>query len=202
VAVGVQTTAALTFGLYNGRDVIDMLVDRAANAPYHSERMICVRTLLAFTDDRVWTLCLSLLGSAEEPEMLFTASEYLAREPLGPQQDGLVVHLLQNETAARARAVASLLLPGASGLGVAAQLRLSLAAMDGPEPPLLDAATTRLWLDELRGPFQTEARTLLEAQGRPAFVLLAAAWDELGDETREWLTLWGLDDYPDVVQSW
>jgi hypothetical protein len=82
------------------------------------------------------------------------------------------------------------------------RLRLALAAMSGPEPPPLEAATARLWLEELRGPFQAEARTLAEAQRRPAFLLLAGAWDQLGDEEREWLALWGLDEFPEVVQGW
>jgi hypothetical protein len=199
-AVAARPDAALALGWHDGRDVVAVLAERATTAK-PAERLACLRVLALFADARVRAVLVEVLTSSDVPDALFLAAEYVARGPVDDLRPLLTRLLLQDESPPRARAAAAALRDPA-GLDVAGRLRLSLAAMDGPAPPPLDATTAARWLSELEGPFRVEARSLAEEGGEAALRLVADAWARLSDETREWLVLWGMDECPHLVEAW
>jgi hypothetical protein len=196
-----QPARALAYGRHEGRDVVDVLLAQAAGRERRGVWEVVIATLAVFDDPRIVELFLHLLATGRRAETLFTAANRLEREPIEPLVDRLLPLLMQNESDARARAAARLLLR-ASGLDRAAQLRTALLAGDGrllPAP--LDADTLELWLAELDGLFALRARRALEAQGEPALRLLAPCWDRLRDDDRRWLVEWAARTSLDVAAT-
>ena len=64
------------------------------------------------------------------------------------------------------------------------------------DPPDLCDETEPVWSTELRGPYGSRARRLLEEQGEAAFLHLRKSWERLSEEDKKWLLAWGTSDYP------
>jgi hypothetical protein len=193
-AVQAQPRAALAFGLFEGRDVIDVLLLRSREYEDLPEWMDWVATLSVFRDPRVTEFFVQVIGSFKDPTAVFAAMRYLAGEPSVVPVTRLLAHLLQNECPVRARAVAQLLEPLLLDVSINLQpraaLRIALLS-DGRDPPPLNNSTADAWLAELRGPFRPEAVSELEQQGEPAWTMLADCWSELDDRDRLWILEWG-----------
>jgi HEAT repeat protein len=152
---------------------------------------VVVATLAAFPDPRVVEFFKGLLSRSRRAATLFQAAARLQLEPVASLREFLRPLLMQNESDARARAAAHLLI-AAPALDPAARLRAALlAGRRGVAPPLFTDDTAAAWLAELAGLFGLLARQALEAQGKPAFPLLAAHWEQLADDDRIWLLRWG-----------
>lgn len=181
---------ALAFGRHEGADVIDALLAQAAGRERRGVWEVVVATLAVFRDARVVEFFQKLLATAHRAQTLFTVAERLAHEPIDSIKDSLRPLLMQNESDARARATARLMI-WASDLDPAAQLRAALlAGRNRVRPPRLTNETAPHWLAELDGLFGELARQALETQGEPALRLLASHWEQLAERDRIWLLGW------------
>ena len=188
---------ALAYGRHEGRDVIDALLAQGAGRERRGLWDVVVATLAAFRDPRVVGFFERLLATARRADTMFTAASRLEHEPIDSLREFLRPLLMQNESDARARAAARLLIM-ASDLDPAAQIRTAILAGAGRvEPPLLTTETVACWIAELNGLFGPLARRALESQGEPALRVLAARWDDLGDRDRIWLLQWAAIEAPD-----
>jgi HEAT repeat protein len=194
-AMRAQPQAALAFGLYCGRDAIDLLLAQVERTPGQSEWLTLMSTLSAFRDARVTAFFVKALASITEPSLVFAVAAYVATQLATAHQQELRPLLLDDDCPARARAVAPLLV---SAPTLTARERLRLALLDHPmQPPPLDRDSAEDWLSQLRGPFRDEARVALETNGAMALTHLADLWDKLADDSRAWLLRWGVRAFPD-----
>lgn len=182
---------ALAYGRHDELDVVDVLLAQAAGRDRRGIWEVVVATLAVFRDPRVVEFFKGLLANARRAETLFAAAKRLGQEPIDPLRDFLRPLLMQNESDARARATARLMV-WATELDTAAELRAALlAGRRRVSLPPCTADTASFWLAELNGLFVELARPALEGQGAPAFHVLAAHWDELAEGDRVWLVGWG-----------
>ena len=188
-AIQKQPAAALKFGLFKGRDVIDGLLTYSTRLEGTLEWMDWIGALAGFRDARVASFFLDLLRLYDEAVIVFAAMRYLAAEDPRPRAAALVPLLLQNECPVRSRAVAELL-AHSDRLSVEARVRVGLLSSEAA-PVAIDSETAGAWFAELHGPFRAEAMAALEAQGLPAWVQLTNGWDNLGSRDQVWLLEWG-----------
>jgi HEAT repeat protein len=190
---------ALAYGCHDGRDVVHVLLEQSAGRERRGLWEVVVATLAVFRDPRVVGFFERLLASARRAETMFTAASRLEHEPIDSLREFLRPLLMQNDSDARARAAARLLIR-ASGLDVAAQIRAALLAGAGRvQPPLLTDDTVGCWMAELAGLFGPLARNALEAQGGPALHVLATRWEHLAERERMWLLQWAAAASPDAA---
>ena len=193
-AVVADPKTALTFGLHADRDLIDVLLQQARSTPVAAEWLTLVNALAVFSDPRVAAFFIEVLVEHGDPSVLFLASDYLAKRRARIPRALLEQVLLQNDSPARARAAAPLMM----GIGVrtpAERLRVALLGEGaGKAPPFANA--TDSYLAELRGPFVHDARAALFAQGDDAATALFTHWPALDSATREWLIEWSIAALP------
>jgi len=202
-AIKAQPEAAKAFGLVDGRDVIDALLARAAKGVHgrrDSEWLAVAAALSAFRDKRVVAFFVDVLETDAHPDLLFSAAGCLAAGSGPALRDRLRPLLLQNDSVARARAVASILV-GVAPTCAEEQLRKALLTDGGGNPPRVDENNAHAWLAELDGPFREEARAAIEQEGERAFGHLLHRWDRLSDDNREWLAAWGLRAFAGCATS-
>ena len=193
-AVVADPKTALTFGLHADRDLIDVLLHQARSTPVAAEWLTLVNALAVFSDPRVVAFFTCVLAEHCEPSVLFLASDYLATRRARIPRATLEQLLLQNDSPARARATAPLMM----GIGVrtpAERLRVALLCEGaGKAPPFANAIDA--YLAELRGPFLQDARAALIAQDDDAATALFAYWAALDNATKEWLIEWSIATLP------
>ena len=194
-AVRLSPATALSFGLYDGRDVIDVLLQQAQRWRGTMEWLSWIGALAAFRDVRIVRLFVSLLSREDHGDLLFAMAEYLRKEPVEALRPLLAPALMQNECASRARAVASVL-AGSSGDCAAERLRIQLLEGSGEDRLPLFSEEPAAWVAELEGLFQWEARGVLRAQGPATLAALAAHWEEFSTNTGAWLLEWAANDDP------
>lgn len=193
-AVVADPKAALGFGLYADRDIIDVLLEQARSTPVAAEWLTLLNALAAFPDPRVAGFFTEVLAKHPDPAILFLVSEYLAATRARVPRATLEHLLLQNDCPARARATAPLLVC----IGVrtpAERLRVALLIDDGPLPPPF-AHASDAYLAELRGPFVQDARAALITQGDAAASSLLTCWATLDGATLAWLIDWAVQTLP------
>jgi hypothetical protein len=197
-AVQTQPKAALAFGVYKGRDVIDILLERAGFAQGSMEWMSWVGALASFHDSRVTDFFIDTITTTESPRLIFSAARYLAGDDPA-LWSRLLPAFLQNENPVRARAVVSLM-ERCPSLSAAAGLRTALLSeATASSAPILDQGNIELWLAELAGPFWREAQMRLKTQGEPAWTALAKVWERLSETNQRWLLGWGVEEYAGMV---
>ena len=188
-AVVADPKTALTFGLHADRDLIDVLLSQARATPVAAEWLTLVNALAVFSDPRVAAFFTGVLTEHADPSVLFLASDYLATRRARIPRATLEQLLLQNDSPARARAAAPLMM----GIGVrtpAERLRVALLSDGDEAPPFAKAIDA--YLAELRGPFVHDARTALIAQGDEAASALFTRWAALDNATQRWLVEWSI----------
>jgi hypothetical protein len=193
-AVVADPRAALGFGLYADRDIIDVLLEQARATPVAAEWLTLANALAVFADPRVAGFFTEVLAEHPDPAVLFLASDYLAATRARVPRATLERLLLQNDSPARARAAAPLVMR----MGVrtpAERLRVALLVDDGPPPPPF-ADASDAYLAELRGPFVQDARAALMAQGDAAASNVLTRWAALDDATQAWLIDWAVQTLP------
>jgi hypothetical protein len=189
---------ALGFGPYAERDLVDVLLSQAERFRGELEWLSWIGTLAAFRDARVIRLVASLITTSSHTELLFALANYLRAESVGQFRADLVPALMQNRCAARARAVASVL-AACPRLSPGEALRIGLLQPSPAAPLPLFSAASGEWLNELAGPFQSEARLELQRQGASTLAALVEHWDGLSEGTRKWLLEWAAETDPDLV---
>ena len=189
---------ALSFGLCDNRDVLDVLLSQAERYRGKLEWLNWIGALAAFRDPRVVRLFISLLTTESHGELLFGLAGYLRSESVETIRDPLRPALMQNDCAARSHAVAPLL-ACCPGLCSDETLRIALLEPENgiPLPVFPDAGEE--WLSELAGPFQSQAQLELRGQGAPALAALVEGWDRLQENSRKWLLEWAAETNPDLV---
>ena len=185
-AVQKAPETSLSFGLHAKRDLVDVLLSQAERFRGELEWLYWIVALAAFRDPRVVRLFTSLITTESHTELLFALANYLRAEPLDPIRIQLGAALMQNGCVARARAVASVL-AACPHLSAAEALRIGLLEPgDKASLPVFSAAVGE-WLNELSGPFQSEAQIELRRQGASTLAALVGHWDQLHDSTKRWL---------------
>jgi len=197
-AVRLSPATALSFGLYNGSDVIHVLLEQAHRWRGTMEWVSWIGALAAFQDVRVVRLFVSLLSTEDHGDLLFALAEYLRKEPAEALWPRLAPALMQNECASRARAIAHLL-AGSYGGCAGERLRIQLLASDGEVSLPFFFEESAAWLAELNGLFQSEARAVLRVQGSSTLGALAANWEEFSANSAAWLLEWAANDDPTLA---
>ena len=189
---------ALSFGLHGGRDLIDVLLSQAERLRGELEWMNWIGALAAFRDPRVFRLFASLITTESHSQLLFALANYLRNQSLDSIRIDLSAALMQNDCAARARAVAFVLAPYPN-LSVGEQLRIGLLApADGSSLPAFSAASDE-WLNELTGPFQSETQIELRSQDASTLPSLVEHWGRLPADAKGWLLKWAAEVDADLV---
>lgn len=189
---------ALSFGRYEGRDLVDVLLSQAERLRGELEWLSWIGTLAAFHDVRIIQLFASLITTASHTELLFALANYLRSERLDPIRIPLGVALMQNGCVSRARAVASLLV-ACPPLSPGEALRVGLLEPSEAAPLPLFPAAVGEWLNELEGPFQPEVQLELRRQGASTLAVLVEHWHRLSGSARCWLLEWAAETDPDLV---
>ncbi|MBV8867612.1 MAG: hypothetical protein JO210_19590, partial [Acidobacteriaceae bacterium] len=193
-AIQKEPALALSFGIFEGQDVIDALIRESHRGAGTLEWMQWLGTLDRFEDPRARDFFFRLLCDSDEPMVLFAAARYLARASLASLPESIYDLLLTNENPMRARA-AALVLENSQSTSIRVRIRLALFSGGKVLAPALDPDTLAAWLDELNGAFHLEAVSALEAQGEQAWIRLALLWNQLDVRLRMWLLQWGSREF-------
>jgi hypothetical protein len=197
-AIQAQPAVALSFGVSQGLDVIDVLISESKRAAGTLEWVEWLGTVDCFDDARVTNFFFDLLANEEEPLALFAAARHLEHVNWATIPKGIEALLLADGNPMRARAASSVV-KNAPGLSIRAGVRLGLLSAGEPPVSLLDAEASAAWLAELNGCFSAEAMAALQTQGQQAWAHLALLWDNLRTPVRIWLLRWGSRDFPAMV---
>jgi hypothetical protein len=197
-AVQKDPETARSFGLHAKQDLIDVLLSQAERFRGELEWLCWVGALSAFRDPRVVRSFISLITTESHAELLFALAHYLRAEPLDPMRIQLGAALMQNGERARARAVAQLLAP-CPHLSAGEALRIGLLEPTDEIPLPVFSAAIGEWLNELAGPFQSEAQLELRRQGASTLAALVGHWDRLRESAKKWLLEWAAEVDADLV---
>lgn len=189
---------ALSFGAYAKRDLVDVLLSQAERFRGELEWLSWIGALAAFHDPRVVRLFTSLITTESHAELLFALANYLRAESLDAIRIQLGTALMQNGCVARARAVASILAADPC-LSAGEALRIGLLQAGDDTPLPMFSAARGEWLNELAGPFQSEAQLELQRQGASTLAALVGNWDRLLESAKKWLLKWAAETDPDLV---
>jgi hypothetical protein len=197
-AVQNAPATALSFGPYAKRDLVDVLLSQAEHFRGELEWLSWIAALAAFHDLRIIRLFTSLITTESHTELLFALANYLRAESLDVMRVQLGTALMQNGCVSRARAVASLLAQ-CPKLSACEALRIGLLQPeDDTQLPVFSAAPGE-WLNELAGPFQSEAQLELQRQGASTLADLVGYWDRLLESAKNWLLKWAAETNPDLL---
>lgn len=194
-AIQEQRQAALSFGVSEGVDVIDVLISQSRLLEGTAEWMQWLATLDCFDDSRVTRHFFDLLANDDDPLPLFVAARHLEQVAWASIPQGIEDVVLSDADPTRARA-ASRVLKNATRLTERASVRLGLLLPGEMRAARLDAGNSGAWLAELKGCFHAEAMAALQAQGEPAWVRLALLWEQLDPCAQAWLLRWGAAEFP------
>jgi hypothetical protein len=189
---------ALSFGPYAKRDLLDVLLSQAELLRGELEWLSWIGALAAFHDPRVVRLFTSLITTESHTELLFALANYLRAEPLDSIRVQLGEALMQNGCVARARAVASVL-AACPSLSPGEALRVGLLQPGHDTSLPVFSGALGEWLNELAGPFRSEAQLELQRQGASTLAALVGYWDRLSESAKKWLLEWAAGTDADLV---
>jgi hypothetical protein len=195
-AICQDPAGALAFGVADGTDVLDELIDQVRRMESADEEWeVLVRVVAEFVEPRAAACLFEALPRAESTRVIVALLRRLAGEEPEPHLAPLRTALWRDDRPERAQAAAELM-AGAAGLTAEEQVRVSvLAGPDAPDAPWREE-TEAAWLSELHGRFAEAARVRLEDLGEPAYLALAAHWERLASDTQRWLLEWGARCHP------
>ncbi len=199
-AIQKEPAVALSFGIFEGQDVIDALIRESHRGAGTAEWMQWLGTLDCFEDPRTRDFFFRLLCESDEPMVLFAAARHLARTPVSWLPESIYDLLLTNENPMRARA-AAVVLENSQSTSIRARIRLALLSRGKVVAPPLDPDTLAAWRDELNGAFHLEAMSALEAQEEHVWIRLALLWDKLDVRLQIWLLQWGSREFQAMLSG-
>jgi hypothetical protein len=167
-AIQARPAAALSFGVSQGMDVIDVLIGESKHTAGTLEWIEWLGTLDCFDDARVTDFFFDLLANEEEPFAVFAAARHLEHVSCAGTLNGIEALLLSDANPMRARAAASVL-KHAPCLSVRGRVRLDLLLSGEPSASLLDAEVSAAWLAELKGCFRYSRSNLAASLGIARF---------------------------------
>lgn len=189
-AISAAPDKALSYGPYDGLDLLDEMLAQIPQAEQKVHRWALVGALSAFGDPRVEEALKDIFRSSSDAR---EASMCAARLAISTAQDNrpfFLPFLDKGTLPLQARFAANAL---ARFDGHSAEDRVRIAVLcDLPiSTPPLDDETEDVWLETLRGPYSYSARGLLESGGELNFEHLLEKWDQLNAELKVWLLGWG-----------
>ena len=210
-AVDRDPEAALRYGSYQDRDLIDELLALEQRTRVGMELKLVTAVLARFHDPRVTAFLRRVLLRTDDAQTLLMAATHLSLDPPENLADDVRPLLLQDHLPHHARIAANLLVAlqrhgvDLQSRPVEEQLRLALVTDDDLPVPPLEPLSLGAWVDELRGGYAELARDAAEGLGDEAFATLAGDWHRLDPSGRVWLLDWaGRSHLPvgeDVVSS-
>ena len=189
--VATHPAEAISLGTHQGQDVVDALmnlIDPAQEYRYWQDVAIAIG---AFDSPKVTEFYCGMLADADETLAAMDATSALARRDLEGQRERLIEILLTDQPDRAAGAAE--LLAAVPDLPERAAVRVSALEEEG-SPPELTPTAVDAWVDELGGPFGTQARGRLQQLGPDAVRALAERWERLGEEDRGWLLRWATEE--------
>lgn len=189
--------SALAFGAVDGRDLIDELIDILAVEQPSLVRSTAAAALVSLNDPRSFEQACRMFHTEADLEVLLMIGHRIARETNQVVLEYFLPFLADTSDCNQQR-IAARMLAGRDGLKQHEQLQVALLAGEcGAQPPQLAPDTLQIWLDELKGAFQAEARGFLNAWGEEPFCLLKENWNSLDPATKAWLLSWGGASFPE-----
>ncbi|MDD2273595.1 MAG: hypothetical protein PHP95_02635 [Desulfuromonadaceae bacterium] len=181
---------AAAYGATEEWDLVEELCDQARNLNGSALRTLVLGALVSYKDPRVREVFKKEIHTSENAEALSLAARYLAGEVEGGEKHSLSGLLLQNNSYKHAQAAADVMI-GHEQLSDRERVRIAMLSSEEFASPGITDETEQAWATELHGPYVSQSRRLLEAQGEAAFLYLRQKWDRLGDEDKSWLLKWG-----------
>lgn len=186
---------AAAYGAADGWDLVEELCDQARDLNGSALRTLVLGALVSYKDPRIREVFTKEIHASENAEALSLAARYLAGEVEDGEKHSLSGLLLQNNSLKHAQAAADVM-NGYAQLDDRERIRIAILSSEAFNPPCLTEKTEPAWSTELRGPYSSHARRLIEAQGEEAYLFLRKRWDHWGDKDKKWLLEWGACKYP------
>ena len=193
-AISKSPEKALSYGPYNGRDLLEELFTQLTAARDSRYRLALLRTISVFrgsqvtevmkatfhatTDAREAAVCAARLSDSTEADLRRFFSPFLKEE--GRLQARLAADILArfDDHPSEDR------------------VRIAVLSDEAFPIPVLDNATEAVWMKALCGPSSQRARRLIETLGEPAFVRFRNQWSVFPLELKTWLLEWGAHSHP------
>ncbi|MBD3177090.1 MAG: hypothetical protein GF320_18090 [Armatimonadia bacterium] len=191
-ALAADPERAMAYGRHDGRDLVDdllALLDGWGASPLFVAGVAC---LLALDDPRVLEWCEDQFARMEDPELAALVGERLADLPERRRVELLQPVLMAEGRPAHARISAGLL-SDCRLADDACVVRRTLLLGEPASP----GDATRLWMDELRGPWWPLARAALEDCGAQTVRALDPHARDMDDDTLTWLLRLAAEHAPD-----
>lgn len=189
---------AVAYGASEEWDLVEELCNQTRNLTDSPLRTLVLGALVSYKDPRVKEIFTKEIHASENAETLTLAARYLVGEIEGGDKHSLSGLLLQNNSLKHAQAAADVMICH-ERLSDRERVRIAMLSSEEFAPPGLTDKTEQAWTDELHGPYASQARQLIEAEGEAAFLYLRKKWDSLGDEDKSWLLEWGTAKFPAYV---
>lgn len=188
--IGDAPEQARAFGAYQGKDVVDALIDVAGQYD-RRERLGLLRAIQTLPDDRLAGFCAARLLQCTDDREAMLLFRYLAVHDLEWDRAQLQPLLWQTARICNAELAARLLVTGkldsADRVRASAILGREAAGVLSFEPGLLPH-----WIEELAGPWADTARECLAAWGEIAWRALETCWERLDRSSQRWLVDWAV----------
>jgi hypothetical protein len=180
---------ALSYGPYDGHDLLDEMLAQIPKAPEKVHRWALVGAISAFDDPRVEEALKDIFRTSGDAREASMCTERLAISP-AEARACFVTLQAEGSPPLQARFSANAL---ARFEGYSPEERVRIAVLcDLPfSTPPLDDETERAWLEELERPSSHRARGLLESGGDLVFARLREKGDAFTPELKVWLLGWG-----------
>lgn len=188
-AISKSPDKALSYGLYNGRDLLEEMFAQLTAARDSRYRLALLKTIAVFrapqvtevmkatfratTDAREAAVCAARLSDSTEADLRRFFSLFLKEE--GQLQARLAANILAHFDDHPSED----------------RVRIAILSDEAFPIPELDNATEAVWMSALCGPSSQRARRLLESLGEPAFVMFRRQWSVFPLELKTWLLEWG-----------
>lgn len=196
VAISKAPAKALSYGRWDGRDLIDEMLAQLETAVDGTYRMTLLGTLASYDDRRVTDAFQRTFRAPKKAAEAAICASYLSSDDPDAVRTFFLPFLDGSSRTAQARLAADAL-GRLGGLSPEMSVRVAVLSGEALQVPPLDAQTEATWWDALRGPSQVRAMALIESLGPAAFARLCEKWSELTTPVKVWMLRWGAKFQPE-----
>ena len=189
-AISKAPEKVLSYGPYNGRDLLTEMIDQLKATPYQLLRRALLVTLSVFKDVGVVEVMKNCFRTSRDAREVMICTRRLAREPEHEVRGFFLKYLAPGTRSNQARCAANIL-ARMDGHSPGDAVRIAVLSDIPFSTPPLDGTTEKFWQEELCGSFFEKTRILLESLGEPAFKSLQKNWDSFSVDNKMWLLDWG-----------